>query len=59
MSLEYNNVLEKFEGNISSITLIQAAGGWLKKEIDLLMLKQRVSSENKNENPSEAKVYIG
>ena len=56
MSLEYNNVLEKFEGNISSITLIQAAGGWLKKEIDLLMLKQRVSSENKNENPSEAKV---
>lgn len=56
MSLEYETILEKFEGDISSITLVQAAGSWLKKEIDLLMLKQKVSSENKNENPSEAKV---
>lgn len=56
MSLEYKDVLEKFESDISNITLIQAAGGWLKKEIDLLMLKQKVNTEGKIEDLSEAKV---
>lgn len=56
MNSEFNKVLEKFEGNVSTIILVQAAGGWLKKEIDLLLLKQKASSENKNENPGESKV---
>ena len=56
MNSEFNKIIEKFEGNVSTITLVQAAGGWLKKEIDLLMLKQKVSVENKNDNPGESKV---
>ena len=56
MSLEYKTVLEKFEGNISSITLIQAAGSWLKKEIDLLILKQKVNSESLIADHNEARV---